>query len=87
MTGTIPFKRFGERRIVFDRKELDLWINEQLSGNGDKLNEIIKSVEKRCPHQSKPTRGNINERAKHKGNQYFYINKADSKNKVNLKPI
>ena len=31
MAGTIPFKRFGDRKILFDANELDQWIEERLS--------------------------------------------------------
>ena len=44
MAGTIPFQRFGERRLVFNANELDLWLSEQLSGSDNRVNEITKSV-------------------------------------------
>lgn len=40
----IPFQRWGGKKIVFLRDELDQWISKQLSGNADKVNEITKSV-------------------------------------------
>ncbi|MEA5080873.1 MAG: helix-turn-helix domain-containing protein [Dysgonamonadaceae bacterium] len=30
---SIPFKRFGGKKIVFDKLDLDEWINKQLSKN------------------------------------------------------
>ena len=33
MAGTIPFSRFGERKILFDVNELDQWISKRLIGN------------------------------------------------------
>lgn len=44
MEKTIPFHRFGKRKIIFDIDELDQWISKQLSGSADKVNEITKSV-------------------------------------------
>ena len=41
--GTIPFKRFGKRKVKFIRTELDEWIDGQLS-DSDKKNEVIKAV-------------------------------------------
>lgn len=32
MNEAIPFQRFGERKIVFVREELDEWVEKQLSG-------------------------------------------------------
>lgn len=40
----IPFQRWGGKKIVFVREELDHWISEQLSGKEDTVNEITKSV-------------------------------------------
>jgi excisionase family DNA binding protein len=40
----IPFQRWGGKKIVFLRDELDQWINKQLSGKEDKVSEITKSV-------------------------------------------
>lgn len=40
----IPFQRWGGKKIVFLRDELDQWISKQLSGSADKVNEITKSV-------------------------------------------
>lgn len=41
MTGTIPFRRFGGRKIVFHVDDLNTWINERLSG---KSNDVAKKV-------------------------------------------
>lgn len=30
MDGTIPFRRFGQKKIVFDRYELDGWIEKRV---------------------------------------------------------
>ena len=40
----IPFQRWGGKKIVFLRDELDQWISKQLSGKEDKVSEIAKSV-------------------------------------------
>ena len=40
----IPFQRWGGKKIVFLRDELDQWISKQLSGKEDKVSEITKSV-------------------------------------------
>lgn len=39
--NNIPFKRFGDRKIVFVREELDEWIDEKLSGNDNTLNKAV----------------------------------------------
>lgn len=31
MNGTIPFSRFGERKIVFTRENLDEWVSERIT--------------------------------------------------------
>jgi excisionase family DNA binding protein len=36
----IPFQRWGGRKIVFLREELDQWIDEQLSSNENRVNKI-----------------------------------------------
>jgi excisionase family DNA binding protein len=41
MNESIPFQRFGERKIVFLREELDEWIEERLSGNDNTLNNAV----------------------------------------------
>jgi excisionase family DNA binding protein len=48
MAGTIPFRRFGERKIVFDRDELDQWVSERLTGNdsAEKATKITNTVAK-----------------------------------------
>jgi predicted RNA-binding protein associated with RNAse of E/G family len=48
MAGTIPFRRFGERKIVFDRDELDQWVSERLTGNdsAEKATKITNAVAK-----------------------------------------
>ncbi len=48
MAGTIPFRRFGERKIVFDREELDQWASERLTGNdsAEKASNITNTVAK-----------------------------------------
>ena len=44
MEKTIPFHRFGKRKIIFDIDELDQWISDQLSGNRERINEVTKHV-------------------------------------------
>jgi excisionase family DNA binding protein len=41
MSGTIPFRRFGGRKIVFRVDDLDKWINDRLLG---KNNDVVKKV-------------------------------------------
>ncbi len=45
MAGTIPFSRFGERKILFDVNELDQWISKRLIGNdatgGDEITNTV----------------------------------------------
>ena len=45
MAGTIPFSRFGERKIIFDVNELDQWISKRLIGNdatgGDEITNTV----------------------------------------------
>lgn len=45
MSGTIPFSRFGERKILFDVDELDQWISKRLIGNdatgGDEITNTV----------------------------------------------
>lgn len=41
MGGTIPFQKFGVRRIVFRPEDLDRWINDRLS---EKNNDVVKKV-------------------------------------------
>ena len=38
----IPFRRFGSRKVVFKKDNLDTWINEQLSK--DESNMMLKDV-------------------------------------------
>lgn len=28
--GTIPFRRFGERKLIFDRSELEQWVQDRI---------------------------------------------------------
>ena len=46
MAGTIPFSRFGERKILFDVNELDQWISKRLTGNDStgRVDEITNTV-------------------------------------------
>jgi len=44
MEKTIPFHRFGKRKIIFDIDELDQWISDQLSGNRERINEVTNHV-------------------------------------------
>ena len=46
MAGTIPFSRFGERKIIFDLNELDQWISKRLTGNDStgRVDEITNTV-------------------------------------------
>ncbi len=30
MNGTIPFRRFGERKLMFKADELEVWVNSKL---------------------------------------------------------
>lgn len=43
MDGTIPFQRFGKRRLVFRTQELDEWLDNQISNEND---DIAKNVAK-----------------------------------------
>ncbi|MFA5433280.1 MAG: helix-turn-helix domain-containing protein [Candidatus Paceibacterota bacterium] len=52
MAGTIPFSRFGERKILFDVNELDQWISKRLIGNdatgGDEItNKVAENARKK----------------------------------------
>lgn len=40
----IPFQRWGGKKIVFLRDELDQWISDQLSGNSERVNEVTNHV-------------------------------------------
>ena len=52
MAGTIPFSRFGERKILFDVNELDQWISKRLIGNdatggGEITNTVAENARKK----------------------------------------
>jgi len=42
MKKTIPFSRFGDRRIVFSAKELDAWVDAQLTGKQSMVTESVR---------------------------------------------
>lgn len=43
MSKTIPFKRFGDRRIVFSVKDLDEWVDAQLARRQNRVIEHVKN--------------------------------------------
>lgn len=43
MDGTIPFQRFGKRRLVFKADDLDQWLESKISIEND---DIAKNVAK-----------------------------------------
>ena len=42
MTKTIPFSRFGDRRIVFSAKELDEWVGQRLERRPNRVNDNVR---------------------------------------------
>lgn len=47
MDGTIPFQRFGKRRLVFKSDDLDQWVNERISGENDDIAVNVAKSAKR----------------------------------------
>lgn len=48
MDGTIPFQRFGKRRLVFKADDLDQWVNERISGENDDIaKDVAKSAKRK----------------------------------------
>ena len=48
MDGTIPFQRFGKRRLVFKPEELDKWLESKISiENDDIAKDVAKSAKRK----------------------------------------
>lgn len=44
----IPFKRFGKRKIVFERAELDKWVEKRMTGKSCNIAEhVAKSAQRK----------------------------------------
>jgi len=47
MDKTIPFSRFGDRRIVFNVEDLDRWVEDRLAKRQNTVTESVRQSARR----------------------------------------